>query len=38
QVWQIIITDERGRLVCTSRLTMAVKKAKNNKQKLSTEA
>lgn len=24
QVWQIEITDERGRLVCTSRLTMAV--------------
>jgi len=26
QVWQINITDERGRLVCTSRLTIAVKK------------
>lgn len=25
QVWQIEITDERERLVCTSRLTMAVK-------------
>lgn len=24
QVWQIEIADERGRLVCTSRLTMAV--------------
>lgn len=24
QVWQIEIKDERGRLVCTSRLTMAV--------------
>ncbi|OEF48942.1 esterase [Enterovibrio norvegicus] len=24
QVWQIEISDERGRLVCTSRLTMAV--------------
>ncbi|OEE62887.1 esterase [Enterovibrio norvegicus FF-33] len=24
QVWQIEITGERGRLVCTSRLTMAV--------------
>ncbi|USH04272.1 hotdog fold thioesterase [Grimontia kaedaensis] len=24
QVWQIEITDEQGRLVCTSRLTMAV--------------
>ncbi|KLV04150.1 esterase [Photobacterium aquae] len=28
QVWQIEITDERGRLVCTSRLTMAVMKHK----------
>ncbi|MEL7292661.1 MAG: hotdog fold thioesterase [Pseudomonadota bacterium] len=28
QVWQINITDERGRLVCTSRLTIAVKKHK----------
>ncbi|HDU8585652.1 TPA: hotdog fold thioesterase [Vibrio alginolyticus] len=28
QVWQIDITDERGRLVCTSRLTIAVKKHK----------
>ncbi|OLQ85847.1 esterase [Vibrio panuliri] len=26
QVWQINITDERDRLVCTSRLTIAVKK------------
>lgn len=25
QVWQINISDERGRLVCTSRLTIAVK-------------
>ncbi|ELH0895156.1 hotdog fold thioesterase [Vibrio fluvialis] len=38
QVWQITMTDDRGRLVCTSRLTMAVKKAKNSKQKLNTEA
>lgn len=28
QVWQINITDEQQRLVCTSRLTMAVKKNK----------
>ncbi|MFS1973271.1 hotdog fold thioesterase [Vibrio splendidus] len=28
QVWQINITDERQRLVCTSRLTIAVKKHK----------
>jgi len=26
QVWQINISDERGRLVCTSRLTVAVKR------------
>ncbi|MEF1187019.1 hotdog fold thioesterase, partial [Vibrio sinaloensis] len=32
QVWQINITDERERLVCTSRLTIAVKKKKNDKQ------
>lgn len=38
QVWQITITDPRGRLVCTSRLTMAVQKAKNNKQKLNSGA
>ena len=25
QVWQITMTDERGRLICTSRLTIAVK-------------
>lgn len=30
QVWQINITDERGRLVCTSRLTIAVKKHKKS--------
>lgn len=30
QVWQIEISDERGRLVCTSRLTMAVMKHKKN--------
>ncbi len=29
QVWQINITDERGRLVCTSRLTIAVKQHKS---------
>ncbi|MGF1687949.1 hotdog fold thioesterase [Photobacterium japonica] len=28
QVWQIDITDERGRMVCTSRLTIAVMKQK----------
>lgn len=28
QVWQINICDERGRLVCTSRLTIAVKQHK----------
>ncbi|SJN59665.1 hotdog fold thioesterase [Vibrio ruber] len=28
QVWQINIHDERDRLVCTSRLTIAVKKKK----------
>ncbi|XEV15550.1 hotdog fold thioesterase [Vibrio alginolyticus] len=28
QVWQIDITDEQGRLVCTSRLTIAVKQHK----------
>ncbi|NVD07909.1 hotdog fold thioesterase [Vibrio sp. JPW-9-11-11] len=31
QVWQITITDERERLVCTSRLTIAVKKHKKTK-------
>ncbi|UPQ89892.1 hotdog fold thioesterase [Vibrio sinaloensis] len=30
QVWQINITDERGRLICTSRLTTAVKKHKKS--------
>lgn len=29
QVWQINITDERERLVCTSRLTIAVKHKKS---------
>jgi len=29
QVWQINITDERGRMICTSRLTIAVKKKRN---------
>lgn len=28
QVWQINITDERDRLVCTSRLTIAVRKVR----------
>lgn len=31
QVWQIMITDERERLVCTSRLTIAVRKHKRDK-------
>lgn len=31
QVWQIDITDERQRLVCTSRLTIAVKKHRGTK-------
>jgi len=30
QVWQINISDERGRLVCTSRLTIAVRKHKRS--------
>ncbi len=30
QVWQINITDERDRLVCSSRLTVAVRKHKNS--------
>ncbi|WP_260261705.1 hotdog fold thioesterase [Vibrio intestinalis] len=30
QVWQINITDERERLVCTSRLTIAVKQHKKS--------
>lgn len=34
QIWQINITDERERLVCTSRLTIAVKKKRNAKQSL----
>lgn len=33
QVWQINITDERERLVCTSRLTIAVKKIRNEIKK-----
>ncbi len=34
QVWQINITDERDRLVCTSRLTIAVKRKRNERQQL----
>ncbi|WP_159736997.1 hotdog fold thioesterase [Vibrio atypicus] len=34
QVWQINMTDERERMVCTSRLTIAVKKQRNVKQAL----
>ncbi|MBD0787201.1 hotdog fold thioesterase [Vibrio sp. Y2-5] len=37
QVWQINITDDRERLVCTSRLTIAVKKKRNERQQLRTE-
>ncbi|WP_165313864.1 hotdog fold thioesterase [Vibrio ziniensis] len=37
QVWQITITDERDRLVCTSRLTIAVKKKRNDRQQIKTE-
>ncbi len=37
QVWQINITDERDRLVCTSRLTIAVKKKRNERQQIKTE-
>lgn len=37
QVWQINITDERDRLVCTSRLTIAVKKKRNERQQLKNE-
>lgn len=33
QVWQINITDERNRLVCTSRLTIAVKQNKKQHTK-----
>ena len=36
QVWQIDIRDERGRLLCTSRLTMAV--LKHNRDKDSSGA
>ncbi|GAB6264008.1 hotdog fold thioesterase [Photobacterium sp. CCB-ST2H9] len=32
QVWQITITDERGNLVCTSRLTMAVLRDKKTER------
>ncbi|MCK6263580.1 hotdog fold thioesterase [Vibrio sp. ZSDE26] len=32
QVWQINIVDERERLVCSSRLTIAVKKHKSDKR------
>lgn len=35
QVWQINICDERERLVCTSRLTIAVKYRRANKQEAS---
>ncbi|MFV0448180.1 MAG: hotdog fold thioesterase [Vibrio sp.] len=37
QVWQINMTDERNRLVCTSRLTIAVKKKRNERQQLKIE-
>lgn len=34
QVWQINMVDERERLVCTSRLTIAVKRKRNSRQTL----
>tara|TARA_Y100001960_G_scaffold323565_1_gene402212 strand:- start:682 stop:1143 length:462 start_codon:yes stop_codon:yes gene_type:complete len=34
QVWQIDMVDERERLVCTSRLTIAVKRKRNSRQAL----
>lgn len=37
QVWQINITDERERLVCTSRLTIAVKNRKKSKKLENTQ-
>ncbi|UUM32571.1 hotdog fold thioesterase [Vibrio japonicus] len=37
QVWQINITDERERLVCTSRLTISVQKKRNVKQTLESK-
>ncbi len=33
QVWQINITDEQGRLICTSRLTVMVKQGSRLKRK-----
>ncbi len=33
QVWQIEIKDEQGRLVCISRLTVAVKRSRPNQAK-----
>lgn len=37
QVWQINITDERQRLVCTSRLTIAVKRQRHTKQTMKVD-
>ncbi|ASO30893.1 esterase [Vibrio anguillarum] len=37
QVWQINITDERERLVCTSRLTVAVQKIRNRSQAIKVD-
>ncbi len=34
QVWQITITDERDRLVCTSRLTIAVRQKRNEQHNI----
>lgn len=34
QVWQINITDERERLVCSSRLTIAVQKSETQNKRL----
>ncbi|WP_418114489.1 hotdog fold thioesterase [Vibrio scophthalmi] len=38
QVWQINISDERGRLVCTSRLTIAVKQQRKGNVETSTNS
>ncbi|KOO15886.1 hotdog fold thioesterase [Vibrio ouci] len=37
QVWQINITDDRERLVCTSRLTIAVKNKKSTTRRKEAE-
>nr|WP_158163388.1 hotdog fold thioesterase [Vibrio mimicus] len=37
QVWQIEIKDEQGRLVCISRLTVAIKRSRPQKAKQAAE-